>query len=316
MCRVKNQPGIRYAMGVLKHRLIFGAVLIAALVFLFALDNHLDSVHISGVLQNLRGGRDTLPRGLILFALSLVIAPLAAWELSRILRENGIRATVPITCLASIVGLCLSYSVPQTIPGPTAMAITSTGLVIVFVASLAYYSRNRNVEGVCAAAAGTMFAMVYLGLLFGFYLALRRDHSAWLLLGVLAVTKSCDIGAYFTGMAIGKHKLAPWLSPGKTIEGLIGGMLTATLLGILLAWVSHQVRAVLDIPLWLGAVCGAVFALVGQMGDLIASLFKRDAGIKDASSVLPGFGGVLDVIDSPLLVGPVAYWIFTSLPVK
>lgn len=297
---------------------MLGPVLIALLIALFWLDNRLDAVEISGWLSNLRSGRDTLPRGLILFALSLIIAPLAAWELSRILRANGIRATVPITCLAAITGLVLSYSIPQSMPAPTAIAITSTGLVTVFVLSLVYYSRRRTVEGVCAAAAGTMFAMVYLGLMFGFLLALRRHHSAWLVLGVIAVTKSCDIGAFFTGMSIGKTKLAPWLSPGKTWEGLAGGVAFAMVVGVgLAALTGHiDIGESAPIPIWLGAVCGAVFAVVGQAGDLIASLFKRDAGIKDASATLPGFGGILDVIDSPLLVAPVAYWIFALfLPV-
>jgi phosphatidate cytidylyltransferase len=299
---------------VLKHRLIFGAVLIALLLLVFYLDDTLDTVRISGFLQELRGGREHLPRGLLLFCVSLIIGPFAAWELSRILRANGIRATVPITCLASVVGLCLSYCVPQDTHGPVAIAITSTGLVAVFVGSLAYYSRRRTVEGVCAAAGGAMFAMVYLGLMFGFLLALRRYHSAWVLLGILAVTKSCDIGAYFTGRALGRTPLIPWISPKKTVEGFAGGIVLAALLGLALAAVSQRLADITSVPLWLGAACGVIFAVVGQVGDLIASLFKRDAGVKDSSTVLPGFGGVLDVIDSPLLVGPVAYWIFTSLP--
>jgi phosphatidate cytidylyltransferase len=170
------------------------------------------------------------------------------------------------------------------------------------------------VEGVCAAAGGAMFAMVYLGLMFGFLLALRRYHSAWVLLGILAVTKSCDIGAYFTGRALGRTPLIPWISPKKTVEGFAGGIVLAALLGLALAAVSQRLADITSVPLWLGAACGVIFAVVGQVGDLIASLFKRDAGVKDSSTVLPGFGGVLDVIDSPLLVGPVAYWIFTSLP--
>ncbi len=298
----------------LRHRLIFGVVLSVVLLVVFYFDDRLDSVRIFGFLQELRGGRDYLPRGLLIFGLCLIIGPFAAWELSKILRLNGIRASVPLTCLASVIGLIVSYSVPEATSGSVAIAIASTALVAVFVGSLAYYAHRRSIEGVCAAAAGTMFAMVYLGLMFGFLIAIRRFQSAWLLLGILAVTKSCDIGAYFSGMAFGRRKLIPWLSPKKTIEGLVGGMAVATILGVLLAWASLRADNVTDVPLWLGAVCGAVFALVGQVGDLIASLFKRDAGLKDSSTVLPGFGGVLDVIDSPLLVGPVAYWIFTSLP--
>jgi phosphatidate cytidylyltransferase len=153
--------------------------------------------------------------------------------------------------------------------------------------------------------------MVYLGFMLGFLLALRRSHSAWIVVGVVVVTKACDTGAYFTGRAIGRHKLIPWLSPGKTWEGLFGGVAASVIVGTALAAASRFLSEDDHVPLWLGAVCGTVFAVVGQLGDLAVSLFKRGAGIKDSSGILPGLGGVLDVLDSPLMVAPVAYWILT-----
>jgi phosphatidate cytidylyltransferase len=144
----------------------------------------------------------------------------------------------------------------------------------------------------------------------GFFLAIRRTHSAWWIVGIILVTKACDSGAYFTGRAIGRHKLIPWLSPGKTWEGLAGGIALATIAGLVMAAASRWLPTAEDhVPLWLGALCGVVFALVGQFGDLAVSLLKRGAGMKDSSSLLPGLGGVLDVLDSPLMVAPVAYWI-------
>ncbi len=184
----------------------------------------------------------------------------------------------------------------------------STGIIAVFVLSLLVFSRHHNVEGVVAAAGAVVFAMVYLGLMFGFLLALRRSHSAWIIVGVIAVTKACDTGAYFTGRAIGRHKLIPWLSPGKTWEGLAGGVAASVLVGALLAAASSWLEEPDRVPIWLGAACGVVFALVGQLGDLAASLFKRGADLKDSGAALPGMGGVLDVLDSPLFVAPVAYW--------
>jgi phosphatidate cytidylyltransferase len=145
----------------------------------------------------------------------------------------------------------------------------------------------------------------------GFLLALRREHSAWWIVGILLTTKACDTGAYFTGRAIGRHKMIPWLSPGKTWEGLAGGIAFAALVGGLLALASLSWLGSSDqVPIWLGVTCGVVFAIVGQFGDLTMSLLKRGAGLKDSSHVLPGLGGVLDVIDSPLMVAPVAFWIF------
>jgi len=162
------------------------------------------------------------------------------------------------------------------------------------------------------AAGGTLLAYVYLGLMLGFIVAIRREHSGWLLLWVLVATKSCDIGAYFAGRAFGRHKLIVWLSPGKTWEGLAGGVAVSSLVGGLGVYALRAIDPETLIGPAFGALAGCVFGLVGQMGDLIASLFKRDAGIKDAGAVLPGFGGVLDVLDSPLLVLPVAYWLIKA----
>jgi phosphatidate cytidylyltransferase len=178
-----------------------------------------------------------------------------------------------------------------------------------FITALLIFSRDRTVQGVLAAAGAVIFSMVYLGLMLGFLLALRRWHSAWWIIGVVLTTKSSDIGAFFTGKAIGRHKLIVWLSPGKTWEGLCGGAVLATLVGLGLAAASGLLAPADHIPLWLGAVCGTLFALVGQFGDLTMSLFKRGAGLKDSSSLVPGMGGVLDVLDSPLMVAPLAYWL-------
>jgi phosphatidate cytidylyltransferase len=152
--------------------------------------------------------------------------------------------------------------------------------------------------------------MVYLGLMTGFFLALRRWHTAWLIVGIILTTKSMDTGAFFAGRAFGRRKLIPWLSPGKTWEGLIGGLALASLVGAVLAAVSDVLLDPYEhVPIWLGAVCGVVFGVVGQAGDLTMSLLKRGAGLKDSSKLLPGLGGALDVLDSPLMVAPVAFWL-------
>ena len=284
-------------------------------------DDWLDGVELAGMWQDLFAQKQHPPRGLVLFGLALVVAPLAARELSGIFRANGIASRTWMTSLAAITGLVLSYSIPtktETTPGleaTTAIAIISTGMIVVFVLSLVTFSQGRNVQGVVAAAGAVVFAMVYLGLMMGFFLALRRDHSAWLIVAVILLTKAGDTGAYFTGRAIGRHKMIPWLSPGKTWEGLAGGVLTAGVLGALLAEASYWLPEPADHwPWWFGVVAGVVFAGFGQVGDLAMSLFKRDAGLKDASTILPGLGGVLDVLDSPLMVAPIAYWLFALYP--
>ncbi|MEE9129242.1 MAG: phosphatidate cytidylyltransferase [Phycisphaerales bacterium] len=305
----------------LKHRLITGPILVIVLLAIVWVDDWLDGVELAGMWQDLFAQKQHPPRGLVLFGLALVVAPLAARELSAIFRANGIASRTWLTSLAAITGLVLSYSIPtrtETTSGleaTTVIAIISTGMIVVFVLSLVTFSRHRNVQGVVAAAGAVVFAMVYLGLMMGFFLALRRDHSAWLIVAVILLTKACDTGAYFTGRAIGRHKMIPWLSPGKTWEGLAGGVLTAGVLGALLAGASYWLPEPADHwPWWFGAAAGVVFAGCGQVGDLAMSLFKRDAGLKDASTILPGLGGVLDVLDSPLMVAPIAYWLFALYP--
>lgn len=301
----------------LRYRLITGPLLGIFLLAVVMLDDWLDKVPLTGFWSALFNHKEHPPHGLALFVLSLAVAPLAARELSTIFRANGIPTRTWLTSLGAMAGLILSYSIPirtETTPGTdtmTTIALFSTGMILVFVLAILTFSRHKNVEGVVAGSGAVIFAMVYLGLMVGFLLALRRSHSAWLIVGVIAITKACDTGAYFTGRAIGRHKMIPWLSPGKTWEGLTGGVITSVFLGVLLAAASGLLESRDHVPLWLGALCGATFAVVGQLGDLAMSLFKRGAGMKDSSRVLPGLGGVLDVLDSPLMVAPVAYWILT-----
>ncbi len=160
---------------------------------------------------------------------------------------------------------------------------------------------------------------VYFGGCFAFSVALRlTGTSGWglfLVVGVITITKFSDAGAYFTGRAVGRTKLCPAVSPGKTVEGLLGGMLTA----VLVAWVifgtfaplvfgSHAVRAH---PLGC-IVLGILLTLAGVCGDLLESIFKREMSCKDSGRLLPGLGGLWDVTDSLLPAMVVAYLVIVA----
>lgn len=294
-------------MRVLRHRLFLGTILIASVVLISLADQWVHGAVLPGWLRPLFWDRETAPPGMAIFVLAAAFSVMAARELAAILKANGVEASKRVTTTAAIMGLLVSCVVPGWLPAPVAVAVVSSAAVGVLLLSLVFHSRKRTVEGVVASAGGTLLAFVYLGLMFGFILAIRREHSVWVLAWVILTTKSCDIGAYFTGRSIGKHKLIPWLSPGKTWEGLAGGLVTSAAVGALGLMLVKQAETGLP-PAWTGLIAGAIFGLTGQFGDLIESLFKRDAGIKDASSVLPGFGGVLDVLDSPLMTAPIAYW--------
>ena len=115
--------------------------------------------------------------------------------------------------------------------------------------------------------------------------------------------KCCDIGAYFTGRAIGKNKLAPAISPGKTVEGLIGGLVAAAGGAALATWLFFP-----ELPFKWSIPLAIVLSAVGVLGDLVESAMKRGSKTKDAASILPGHGGFLDRLDSLLFGAPVLYY--------
>lgn len=157
-------------------------------------------------------------------------------------------------------------------------------------------------------AAVAFFGFCYVGGLLSTVYLTSVGNSPLLVAVVFISAWGCDTGAYFVGRIFGKHKLAPELSPNKTVEGAVGGMITAALLTAILGFVVFQTRAV-DISsivikfIIIGAVC-SVFA---QLGDLFASTIKRLMGIKDFGSVLPGHGGVIDRFDSVFFTAPALY---------
>ncbi|MEP6841930.1 MAG: phosphatidate cytidylyltransferase [Pseudolysinimonas sp.] len=149
------------------------------------------------------------------------------------------------------------------------------------------------------------FIQVYVTFMAGFYLVLTGSNGGeWWTLASIVTVVATDVGAYATGLLFGRHKLAPNISPGKTWEGFAGSIVFAIVAGILFALLMlHQ-------PWWVGLVMGLLLALVGTAGDLTESLIKRDIGIKDISTWLPGHGGFLDRLDSILPSAAVAYVIF------
>ena len=296
----------------LRKRVIAGSLLIASLILGLWLDGLIDRVALPTPLADLFGIA-TYPPGTLLFPVVAALCLVAAREMAAMLRRKGIAASARASTVAALVGLVVSTFVPETADPLTAAALVASAAVGVLVASMVFHARHCSVEGVIAATGSTLLAFVYLGLLFGFLMAIRRHNEVWLLLWVLLVTKSCDTGAYFTGRAIGRHKLIPWLSPGKTWEGLFGGVVLASIVGALGAWILGRAGVAGSPSPLVGVLAGVLFSLVGHAGDLMASVLKRDAGVKDSGTAVPGMGGLIDVLDSLLLVFPAAYWLLELL---
>jgi phosphatidate cytidylyltransferase len=250
---------------------------------------------------------------MVVAPVSGLLALLAGRELARILRAKGVRAAPFWSCGLALGGVVLAAFMPVDGTAFVGASVVNSAIALVFVGSLVYYAGAKQTEGMVAAAGGALLSFVYVGLMLGFLTAIRRENSAWLLAWVLLTTKLADIGAYTVGRAFGRHKLIPWVSPGKTWEGFVGALVFAGLLAPALA-VGLTAMDVPGVPgLWACVLMGVVLAGVGHAGDLVASMLKRDAGRKDAGASVPGFGGVLDVLDSVLLAGPVAFWLLRIL---
>ncbi|MBL8851909.1 MAG: phosphatidate cytidylyltransferase [Planctomycetaceae bacterium] len=258
----------------------------------------------------------------LLYALCCVLGVRCAWELVTLLRPRFPELQLaPIA--AGIVALLTTAWVPHWLnlgTGSTTSAIALVwvmcALVLFAIEAWRYIAPGRRMETL---AAGIM-AVSYIGALLAVTAQLRWVRGAeagyYVLASMVIATKMGDVGAYTLGRLFGKRKMAPHLSPGKTWAGF-GGALLGAGLGAWL-WLSFAAAMFDGVsaapPLWWSLLYGVVLGLVGLIGDLCESLIKRDMGQKDAAQLMPGFGGLLDLLDSILFAGPVAYILWSWLP--
>ncbi len=172
--------------------------------------------------------------------------------------------------------------------------------------SLIWLLRRPQKEKAFTSWAWTIAGILYVGWLLSYLVALRGldDGRNWVFFA-LFITFASDTAAFFTGRALGKHRLAPHISPGKTWEGTIGGILGAIIVSLFFILPTP-----LTLPLHWGQaiLLGLLVSVFGQLGDLVESLFKRNMGVKDSGSLIPGHGGFLDRIDSIVFAGIVVYY--------
>jgi phosphatidate cytidylyltransferase len=280
----------------LKYRLIFGALMIVAFTGLLLIDGWLDGA------ITVSPDDDRPFQGLILGVLICLIQIPAHLELAALAKAKSLRIGLPVSVIGSLLlatawywHSCLPFSF-----GQCEMLI----LALVLPALFFYHAHRFGLEGVMGGVGAAYLSMIYLGVLSGFLAGIRIEHGLWSLLMAIFVVKSSDIGAYTLGRLFGKHRFSPRISPGKTWEGMLGAVIFA----IIVANIFADQGKIMTWPL--ATLFGVCFAFIGQMGDLVESMLKRDAQTKDSSTRIPGFGGVLDVLDSPLVAAPFAYLFF------
>jgi phosphatidate cytidylyltransferase len=286
----------------------------------------------------------TMAGGFYFFAFVALVSTLALHEFYLLSRAKG---ALPQVGLGILLGLCVNgvfmfsrlrtalleavMSRGYAIPLPT-MAQTLMILFLLFIPILLLVELFRNRGSALLNVASTLFGVAYVSLFLGTLIGLRElfipedfpvyahfnvpglavpddirstiyQWGGYTLIAVFVSIWMCDSAAYFAGRAFGRHKLFPRVSPNKTWEGAVAGLVAAigTFLlarGLILPYLS--IASAL--------VCGSIVGVFGQLGDLIESLLKRDAGVKDSSALIPGHGGILDRFDSLIFVAPLLFF--------
>jgi phosphatidate cytidylyltransferase len=296
----------------LRWRIAISIVLVSILAGLFWIDHY-------------RGGK-TAP---VLMAFTLLIGARGCWELIDLLKTRNKRLSYPLAVIGCSVVIASGWAavwIPQ-LPGetPISSTLTSLGIVILtfalvvlmlFIAgAIRYRQPGDNMETISA----ELMTVAYIGVLLAITAQLRwvgDDLGYYALASVLVAAKSGDIGAYAFGKSIGGPKMAPLLSPGKTWAGAVGSIVGSILGGM--AWMQFALHpfepSAKAGDWWWLAIYSGMIGLAGMVGDLCESLIKRDVGRKDSAPLMPGFGGLLDLLDSVIFAGPVAVVMWMTMP--
>jgi phosphatidate cytidylyltransferase len=290
-------------------RLIISACLIPAVIGVFYLDTWLG------------------PAAPLLMVFVLALAVRGGSEAVDLLWTRSFTPNRLIVCTCCAIVACASWYgrvgfAPIHIPGEgnslaqVMLAYSFTVLVLFASATYRYREPGRSMETLGA----ELLIVSYVGVLLGVATQLRwvaGDTAGYLVIGsLLMVTKGGDIGAYTFGRLFGKRKMVPLLSPGKTWAGGVGALVGSAVFGV--TWMELATPLFhrgWQPPEWYwSALYGAILGAVGLLGDLCESLIKRDVGKKDSAVLFPGFGGLLDILDSVLYSGPVAYVLWKAMP--
>lgn len=244
-----------------------------------------------------------------------VLSALAAWELYRMARDSG---AVPLEPAGIVLAALLPIAVHAQRLGVYTLSLTAIVAMSLVLFASTIWLRGPAGKPLSSVAI-TVFGVMYAGL-FSYIYALRYHNyavgaaagTALVLLPVL-LTWTTDIGAYAFGRTFGHKKLIPSISPGKTVEGAIGGLALTIVICLLYVRFILMPYAQLGLTIQGAILFAIVVSVAAQTGDLAESLLKREAGVKDSSRIIPGHGGILDRFDSFLFVMPIAFLLLGRL---
>ena len=229
--------------------------------------------------------------------LILLVAAAGLHEFARMFLTDRVEMFAAVAA-----GMAMSATILFGAGGAEAAMLVLAGLV--FALSLVFMWRTREFAGTASRLALATFGLVYVGLCFSFWGPLRdMYHGRDLVLLALAPACLCDTFAYVAGKTMGRHKFAPMMSPNKTMEGYAGALVGSLVGTFAVRWLLLP-----ELPLYMAAAFALAVWIVSPFGDLIESMLKRSAGVKDSGALIPGHGGILDRLDALIFTGPAAYF--------
>lgn len=251
---------------------------------------------------------DYVPETVWIFVVIAVLAIAAGlFEFYTLTKKLELKADASVGYLGA-AALIVAFIFDAPAKAPDLLILTLAGFTIFLLATQAFRFQ-KDFSKMLAGVGVTLLGVMYVALLGGFLIATRVGFedlpglSTKLLIFFFAVMFGSDSGAYFAGRAFGKHKLAPAISPGKTVEGLVGGLIAAVAIAALCTWLFFP-----ELPYQFAIPLAVVMAAIGVVGDLAESAMKRGSKAKDAANILPGHGGLLDRMDSLLFNAPILYY--------
>ncbi len=240
--------------------------------------------------------------GWVLYCTVLLLSLIGASELYKAMEVRPEKSGISVLEVTGYIGICLYYASLVFADGSYTLGSLMLSIILIMCVYVFSYPKY-HAHQIMAAFFGIVYVAVMLSCVYQTRMLEGGEFHVWL---IFLCSWGCDTCAYCAGKLFGKHKMAPVLSPKKSVEGAVGGVVGAILLGLIYALATSGPAAVYMI------ICG-VGALISMVGDLAASAIKRNMGIKDYGKLIPGHGGVLDRFDSVIFTAPVIFYLSSIL---
>ena len=255
---------------------------------------------LSGIVLVVIAIASVIAGGYVLYGVTLVISLVGMFELYRVF---GIEKTLPAAL--GYVAACAYYIQIATGIAPDAVMIVMAFLVLLMFAYVFSYPKYRAEQ-----IAEAFFGFFYVAVMLSYVYQIRTlENGMYLTFLIFFCSWGCDTCAYCVGMLCGKHKMSPVLSPKKSVEGAVGGVVGAALLTAIYCIVLREPMELGTAEIVIIAAIAAVAALISMVGDLTASAIKRNYDVKDYGTLIPGHGGILDRFDSMIITAPIIYYL-------